>query len=130
MTATVDVPTAERPPIQQTPSISGGASRSQVRALRPPADLSSSRTRRLSPRARKWLVATHVLVGVGWFGIVLAKLVLEIVVLAASDQDVARTGYVFMAELDRTVFPPAAIVTLITGIVLSVGTTWGLFRHW
>src|SRR3989442_1194158 len=116
MTATVDVPTAERPPIQQTPSLSDGTSRSQGRAPRPSADLAPARTRRLSPRARKWLVAGHVLVGVGWFGIVLAKLVLVLVAISASDQAVARTGFVFMAALDRAVFPPAAIATLITGI--------------
>jgi hypothetical protein len=79
---------------------------------------------------RKWLVAAHILVGVGWFGIVAAKLVLEIVATPTGERDIARAGYVFLAALDRAVFPPAAIATLITGIVLSVGTAWGLFRYW
>jgi hypothetical protein len=60
---------------------------------------------------------------------VAAKLVLEIVAMTSRDQGVARAGFMFMEALDRAVSPPAAIATLITGIVLSVGTAWGLFRH-
>jgi len=71
-----------------------------------------------------------VLVGVGWFGIVVAKLVLEIVAASSRDQEIARAGFLFLQALDRAAFPPAALATLITGVVLSVGTAWGLFRHW
>jgi hypothetical protein len=95
-----------------------------------PSSSSKAAARRLSPRLRKALVAAHVLVGVGWFGIVLAKLVLEIVALTTRNQETARTGYLFIAILDLVAFPPAAIATLVTGVVLSVGTAWGLFRHW
>jgi hypothetical protein len=79
---------------------------------------------------RKALVAAHTIVGVGWLGIVVAKLVLEIVGLRTGDQEIARAGFLFMQALDRAVFPPLAITTLVTGIVLSVGTAWGLFKHW
>jgi hypothetical protein len=75
-------------------------------------------------------VAAHVLVGVGWFGIVAAKLVLEIVAATTGAPDVARAGYLFTAALDRAAFPPAALATLITGSVLSLGTLWGPFRYW
>lgn len=85
---------------------------------------------RLSPGPRKWLVAAHTLVGVGWFGIVLAKLVLEIVAGTTSDLSLARAGFVFASALDRAAFPPAALATLITGVVLSLATPWGLFKHW
>jgi len=95
-----------------------------------PAAPAPTRPRRLSPRLRKALVAAHVLVAVGWFGVVLAKLVLEVVALTTQNQETARAGYVFVAALDRAAFPPAAIATIITGVVLSVGTAWGLFKHW
>jgi len=85
---------------------------------------------RLSPRLRKTIVAAHVLVAVGWFGVVLAKLVLEVVALSTRNQEAARAGYLFVAALDGAAFPPAAIATVVTGVVLSVGTAWGLFRHW
>jgi hypothetical protein len=75
-------------------------------------------------------VAAHVLVGVGWFGITFAKLVLEIVAVRTADQDGTRSGLLFMQALDRAVFPPVALATLATGILLSVATAWGLFKHW
>jgi hypothetical protein len=86
--------------------------------------------RRLSPRLRKLVLATHVLVAVGWFGAVLAKLVLEITAATSLDPEVHGAAYVFMGAFDRALFPPAAIATLLTGIILSVGTPWGLFRHY
>lgn len=86
--------------------------------------------RRLSPGVRRWLVAAHTLVGVGWFGIVAAKLVTEVVGASGGDPGVTRAGFLFASALDRAVFPPAALATLITGIVLALGTPWGLFRHW
>lgn len=86
--------------------------------------------RRLSPRLRKLVLATHVLVAVGWFGVVVAKLVIEIGAATSSDQDVHRAAYVFMGAFDRAIFPPAALSTLLTGIILSLGTAWGLLRHY
>jgi hypothetical protein len=97
---------------------------------RPVAARAQAPRRRLSPRMRKALVAAHVLVGVGWFGIVAAKLVLEIVAARTDSPDIARAGYVYLAALDRAAFPPAAVATILTGVVLSLGTAWGLFRHW
>lgn len=84
----------------------------------------------LAPHLRRALLAAHVLVGVGWFGIVAAKLVLEIAAATAHEPDVARAGLLFMTALDRVAFPPAALATLVTGVILAVGTAWGLFRHW
>lgn len=123
---TVDLPTAGPPPARaaQPPNREDRAS------IQPGAPHSPVAPWRLSPRPRKAAAAAHVLVGVGWFGIVFAKLVLEIVGVTLADQDVIRAGYLYLGALDRAVFPPAAIATLITGIVLSVGTVWGLFRHW
>lgn len=88
------------------------------------------RSRRLSPRLRKMALATHVLVAVGWFGVVVAKLILEITAATTRGQGLARAAYLFMEAFDRAVFPPAALATLLTGIVLSVGTAWGLFQHY
>ena len=90
----------------------------------------AARSRRLSPRLRKLVLAAHVLVAVGWFGVVVAKLILEITAVTTREQGIPRAAYLFMETLDRAVFPPAALSTLLTGIVLSVGTAWGLFQHY
>ena len=123
--------TVERHPARETrPSSPEDGISLPPSASRRPTAPTPTTARRLSPRVRKAIVAAHTLVAVGWFGIVLAKLVLEIVAVSMADQSVARAGYLFMGTLDRAVFPPAAVATLISGIVLSVGTAWGLFRHW
>jgi hypothetical protein len=129
MTVLLPAIEAGSPPAQRPSPAQAGAGIRASESRRRPV-LAQQGGRRLSPGLRKAIVAAHVLVGVGWFGIVLAKLVLEIVAATMGDQDVARTGYLFMGTLDRVVFPPAAIATLVTGIVLSVGTAWGLFRYW
>ena len=76
------------------------------------------------------MLAVHVLVAVGWFGLVVAKLILEIWAATTPEREVARVAYQFMAVLDRAMFPPAALGTLLTGVILSVGTAWGLFQHY
>ena len=88
------------------------------------------KARRLSPGLRKLVLAAHVLVAVGWFGVVLAKLVLEVAAVTTRDQGMARAAYGLMANLDRVSFPPMAVATLLTGVVLAVGTAWGLFQHY
>jgi hypothetical protein len=89
-----------------------------------------SKGRRLSPRLRKLVLAAHVLVAVGWLGVVVAKLVLEITAAMSPDREIHGAAYVFMGAFDRALFPPAVIATLLTGIILSVGTPWGLFKHY
>ena len=124
------VPSAAGAP-PHPPTAAGGPAEA-VRGVGLPAQASAPGvrpSRRLSPRWRKAIVAAHLLVGVGWLGVTAGKLVLELVTATTADPSVARSGYAFMAAFDRAVFPPMALATLITGIVLSVGTAWGLFRH-
>ena len=88
------------------------------------------KARLLSPGLRKLVLAGHVLVAVGWFGVVVAKLVLEITAATAPDREVPGAAYLFMEIFDRALFPPLAVGTILTGVVLAVGTAWGLFRHY
>ncbi len=88
------------------------------------------RTRRLSPGWRKLLLAAHVLVGVGWFGLVAAVLVLQVAAAPARDPEIIRAAYLLRRAIDGAIFPPMALGTLVTGVVLSVGTAWGLFQHY
>ena len=122
----------QAPPAHPHPSMVSRSVGDQPGTARParPGSTAPPRARKLSPLVRKLVVAAHILVGVGWFGITFAKLVLEIVAFRSGSQDVSQAGLVFMQSLDRAVFPPVALATLATGILLSVGTAWGLFRHW
>ncbi|XVS62887.1 hypothetical protein ACQPYE_32200 [Actinosynnema sp. CA-299493] len=77
----------------------------------------------LKPKARKTWLLLHVISSVGWLGVTIGMLVLA---LAAFD---APPLYQAMALLGDLVVLPLALSALVTGVVLSLGTKWGLVRH-
>jgi hypothetical protein len=84
----------------------------------------------LSPRARDLALTTHVLASVGWFGAVAVFLVLAIAGLATEDIQLARAAYVGAELATSWIIVPLCFATLATGLVQSLGTKWGLFRHY
>jgi hypothetical protein len=84
----------------------------------------------MPPRVRKAALVGHVTSSVGWLGAVAAFLVLAVVALHAADATTSRSLYVAMEILGRAVLLPLAVASLVTGLVQSLGTSWGLFRHW
>ena len=78
---------------------------------------------RLSAPLYKLLLTMHITFSVGWLGIVAAKLVLALAATTA-EPGVAGAMYVSMDVVNR-VFPPAAIGTFVTGVLLALGTKWG-----
>jgi hypothetical protein len=78
---------------------------------------------------RKLGVAVHVVVSVGWLGAVVAFFALA---LAAQgpDQVVYRAAFVAMDVIGRWVIVPLSLAALLSGIVQSVATKWGLLRHY
>lgn len=85
--------------------------------------------RRASPRVYRLLLATHIIVSVGWLGIVFAKLVLGLRAMMSNAPGVSDALYLSMGVVNIA-FPPAAIGTLVTGVLLSLGTKWGLLQHY
>lgn len=84
----------------------------------------------LSGRPRRLLRAAHVAVSGGWLGLVVAMLVLGAGAAAGGDASLAGLTYTLMDRIGSAVIPPLAVATLLTGLVLSVTTPWGLLRHW
>jgi hypothetical protein len=87
------------------------------------------RGRRVSPRTYRFLLTVHLLVSVAWLGIVAAKLMLGIAAVL-SDTAVVAMGRFNAMDVLNTAFPPLAIATVISGVALSLGTKWGLLRHY
>lgn len=83
----------------------------------------------LTPRLRKFVLTAHVLSSLGWIGAVAAYLALVVAALASQDDQTIRSAFVGM-ELIYFVLVPLALTALITGVVQSLGTTWGLLRHY
>jgi len=84
----------------------------------------------MSPGLRKAALTVHVTASVGWLGAVAAFLALAVVGLATTDAPTVRAAYVATAVVTWFVIVPLCLASLLTGIVQSLGTTWGLFRHY
>jgi hypothetical protein len=79
---------------------------------------------------RKLLLTTHITLSVGWLGAVAGFLVLSITALTSRDAETVRGAYLAMNLTAWFVIVPFALGSLLTGIIQSLGTTWGLFRHY
>lgn len=73
----------------------------------------------LPRRARHVAVTLHVIASVGWLGAIAASLVLTV-----------QRHLAAVVTLQTELIPILAVATLATGAVLSLGTRWGLLRHW
>jgi hypothetical protein len=84
----------------------------------------------MSPRVRRFALTAHVAASVGWLGAVAAFLALSVVGLTSHDPETVRGAYLVMEPGAWFVLVPLAFASLLTGLVQSLGSTWGLFRHY
>jgi hypothetical protein len=84
----------------------------------------------MTPALRRFTFTTHVTSSVGWVGAVMAFLALAVVGFTSDDELTMRGAYLVMAPAAWFVLVPLAHASLLSGIALSLGTTWGLFRHY
>ena len=85
---------------------------------------------RLSPPLRKAALALHLAVSVGWIGAVAAYLALDVATATSADPATLRAAYFGMGVVAGSVIVPLAVAALGTSVVVSLGTKWGLVRHW
>ena len=79
---------------------------------------------------RTFTFTTHVTSSVGWLGALIAFLALAVIGLTSPDERTVRGAYLVMAPAAWFVLVPPAHASLLSGILLSLGTAWGLFRHY
>lgn len=84
----------------------------------------------MTPRVRKFALTAHVSSSVGWLGAVGCFLALALAGLTSGDPQVVRASYLAMDVTARFVIVPLALAALVTGLIQSLGTTWGLLRHY
>jgi hypothetical protein len=88
------------------------------------------RVPRLPKRVRSSLLTVHVAASAGWLGLDGALVVLEVIGLNSADPAL-RTGIsVAMTAIACWVLVPLVFASLCTGLMLGLGTSWGLARHW
>lgn len=85
---------------------------------------------RLSPGLRKAVLTAHLALSVGWLGAVAAYLPLDLTAATSTDSQVLRAAYLGMDAIAGTVIVPLALGAVSTGLLVSLGTKWGLLRHW
>lgn len=85
---------------------------------------------RLSSTQRKLALTLHVVATVGWLGSVAAFLGLSVIGLTSDDASTVRGAYVVMKPAAWLVLVPFAVATLISGLIVSLGSAWGLVGHY
>jgi hypothetical protein len=81
-------------------------------------------------RIRKVALTAHVTFSVGSLGAVACFLALALVGLNNPDPQTVQAVYTSMDLATRLVIVPLVLISLVTGLVQSLGTHWGLFRHY
>ena len=84
----------------------------------------------LTPRIRKLVLSLHLAVSVGWIGAVLVYLALGLAAVSSGDEGTIRAAWTGMELAGGYVCVPLAAASLATGVVMALGTKWGLFRHY
>jgi hypothetical protein len=84
----------------------------------------------MGPALRKAVLTTHVSSSVGWFGAVSAFLALSIAGLTRQDAQLVGAADVGMVWIGWSVLVPLSFASLLTGLLQSLGTEWGVFRHY
>jgi hypothetical protein len=84
----------------------------------------------MTPRLRKFALTAHVTSSVGWLGAVAGFLALAVTGLSSQDAQMVRAAYLAMELTGWFVIVPLSLASLPTGLIMALGTTWGLFRHY
>ena len=84
----------------------------------------------MGPQLRKLAVTSHVTTSVGWFGAVATFLVLAIAGLTSANDMTVRSAYLAMELTAWFIIVPLCLASFPTGLIVSLGTPWGLFRHY
>lgn len=84
----------------------------------------------MRPALRKLTLASHLTVAVGWIGAVLAYLALGVAAVTTTDAQTVRGAWFAMDLIGWYVIVPLAVTSLVSGVVMALGTRWGLLRHY
>jgi hypothetical protein len=84
----------------------------------------------MAPGLRKVVLAVHLTSSLGWVGAVLAYIAMGATAATSHDPQTVRAAWIAMELAGWIVIVPLAVAALVTGLIISLGTSWGLFRHY
>jgi hypothetical protein len=84
----------------------------------------------MAPAVRKFVLTVHLTSSLGWIGAAVAYIALGLTAATSTDAQSVRGAWVAMELTGWYAIVPLALAALLTGLVISLGTPWGLFRHY
>ncbi|WP_408055849.1 DUF2269 domain-containing protein [Streptomyces lycii] len=84
---------------------------------------------RLPRPARRAVLVVHVSASAGWLGLTVGLLALGATAAGTGSTATAEAAYRAMKIFGDWLIVPVSLLTLVSGLVLSLGTPWGLLRH-
>jgi hypothetical protein len=79
---------------------------------------------------RKFVLTAHLTFSLGFLGAAVACLALGVSAVTSEDAQTVRAAWIAMELIGWYVIVPLALAALLTGLVMALGTPWGLFRHY
>ena len=84
----------------------------------------------MPPALRRAALALHIVSSVGWIGAAAGYLVLGVVAGVSEQPLTMRAAWIGMELIGWLAVVPLGCLALLTGLVMSLGTPWGLVRHY
>ncbi|MEO6350782.1 MAG: DUF2269 domain-containing protein [Candidatus Limnocylindrales bacterium] len=84
----------------------------------------------MAPGVRKLMLTVHLTSSVGWVGLLVGYIVLDLRVATGGNPQAVRAAWIGMGLVTSSAIVPFAVTSLVTGLSIAAGTRWGLFRHW
>ncbi len=84
----------------------------------------------LTPGLRKFVLTVHLTSSLGWLGAAAGFLALAVAGQTSRDAQMVRAVYLASEPITWYALVPFSLASLLTGLVMSLGTPWGLFRHY
>jgi hypothetical protein len=83
----------------------------------------------MSAYTRRAVLTVHIIASVGLLGDVAAVLAINVIAATTADPELAAASYELLALFGVLFGIPLSFMSLASGIVLGVGTKWGLLRY-
>jgi hypothetical protein len=84
----------------------------------------------MAPGIRKAALALHVCSSVGWIGAAVAYLALALAAQLSQQTSTIYGAWISMDLIGWAVTVPLGCLAYLTGLLMSLGTSWGLVRHY
>jgi hypothetical protein len=84
----------------------------------------------MAPQMRKAALALHICSSVGWIGAAAAYLALAVAAQLSRQASTVYSAWRGMELIGWAVIVPLGCLAFLTGLLMSLGTSWGLVQHY